>query len=265
MKGFINSTITELRKTVVSYGFLFCLIITFFLCFTSVVYYDRFGKEYTLIEILSDKQLFKAAGLTNMGVLHNSVSPYLTVFLPVLSSLPFVTVFSAERSGGNIRFIISRTGKRNYYLSKYISALISGGLAVAAGFILFSFVVLLRFEKDGGADEYFKICAGIFVYGIVSVFPAFLLSAVIRNKCILCCFPFILMHFYYTSLSKIQDHFLSSGKVDMVLKMEFLYPSELKDIMFRTESDIIIYHLVLAAAAFAFFALAMDRRLDRGE
>ena len=267
VKKLLYSTIADLKKATVSYGFVFCILITLLLCFASVVYTDSFtGKEYTVVEILLNKPRFKAYNFSSINILHYSVSPYLTIFLPVLSSLPYVTFFCTERLSGNIRFVISRVGKTAYYLSKFISAILSGGLAIMCGFILYSIIIIICFDNSSFVIyDYLKIYIGMFIYGVVSVFPAFFISSIVKNTYVICCFPFILMHFYYTSISKIQDHFIEIDKIDIVIKMNFLYPSELKEILFDGDKGMIVYYLVLAFITLIGFSIIMNRRLDYGE
>lgn len=267
MKKIIYSIAVELKKTIFSYGFILCIVITCLLCFTSSVYTDSFtGKEYSVFEVMANKSRSVFSSFTSSQMLHASVSPYLTLFIPVLSSLPFVTGFCAERLGGNMRFVITRSGKYKYCISKFISAVLSGGTAVMAGFILFSVAVCFSFSNEGlSALELIKMCIGMGVYGMISVLPAFFLSAFIKNKYMICCFPFIFMHFYYTSVSKVQDIFNAHGKWDMVFKMSFLYPSYIKEVLFDVNADIIIYHAVLAVAALVGFTIIMNRRLDYGQ
>lgn len=267
MKRIFNSITVELRKTIFSYGFILCIIVTFLLCFTSSVYTDSLtGKEYSVFEVISNKSRSAFSSFTSSQILHASVSPYLTLFIPVLSSLPFVTSFCAERLGGNMRFVITRSGKYKYCISKFISAVLSGGTAVMVGFILYSAVVCFAFSNEElYVLELIKMYVGMGIYGMISVLPAFFLSAFIKNKYMICCFPFIFMHFYYTSVSKAQDIFNARDRWDIVLKMYFLYPSNIKEVLFDFNSGIIIYHAVLAIAALVGFTVIMNRRLDYGQ
>lgn len=267
MKKLFNSITVELRKTIFSYGFIICIVITCLLCFTSSVYTDSLtGKEYSVFEVIANKSRSLFSLFTSSQLLHASVSPYLTLFIPVLSSLPFVTGFCAERLGGNMRFVITRSGKYKYCISKYISAVLSGGTAVMIGFILYSAVVCLVFSNENlSAVELIKMYVGMCLYGMVSVLPAFFLSAFIRNKYMICCFPFIFMHFYYTTVSKLQDIFNAHYRWDIVMRMYFLYPSNIKEVLFNVNAEIIIYHAVLAIATFVGFTVIMNRRLDYGQ
>lgn len=267
MKKLFNSITVELRKTIFSYGFILCIVITCLLCFTSSVYTDSLtGKEYSVFEIIANKSRSVFSSFTSSQLLHASVSPYLTLFIPVLSSLPFVTGFCAERLGGNMRFVITRSCKYKYCISKFISAVLSGGTAVMAGFILYSVAVCYSFSNESlSALELIKMYTGMGIYGMISVLPAFFLSAFIKNKYMICCFPFIFMHFYYTTVSKVQDIFNARERWDIVMKMYFLYPSNIKEVLFDFNSEIIIYHAVLTVAALVGFTVIMNRRLDCGQ
>ncbi len=266
MKKLMRSLSVDLRKSFFGYGFLLCTLVVFLLCFASVIYTDgQTGKEYTALEIIADKSQLPNIKFSGMSILHISVNPYLTLFLPVLSSIPFVTLFCAERTGGNLRFIILRTGKIVYCLSKFFSALISGAVTVALGFMLYSVVILCVFGMDGGISELIKIYTGIAVYGAVSVLPAFFLSSFIKNKYMICCFPFIFMHFYYTAIAKIQDYFNAHDNWEAVLKISFLYTNNIKEIFFSQDTTAVIFYSSLTVISFIGFYLIMNRRVDYGQ
>ena len=165
-----------------------------------------------------------------------------------------------------MRFVIIRSGKYKYCVSKFISAVLSGGTAVMSGFMLYSIAICFSFSNEGlSAIELIKMYIGMGIYGMISVLPAFFLSAFIRNKYMICCFPFIFMHFYYTTVSKVQDIFNARDRWDIVIKMYFLYPSNIKEVLFDVNAGIIIYHAVLAIAALVGFTVIMNRRLDYGQ
>ena len=273
MKRVIKSIYIELKKTIICYHFIVSMIITFLLCFSSVIYISSFtGKEHTAIEVILTKQQFNMIQFSGKDILFTSISPYITIFLPVLSAIPFVTVFCAERLSGNMRFTITRINSTLYIISKFISALVSGALSVMLGFVLYSIVICSVFGYNGTISEMIKMYIGMAFYGMVSILPAFLLSAFIRNKYMICCFPFILMHFYYTIISKIQDYFNSRDMGMTVVKMVFLYPDMLKNILLgNTNSELnivrneIIYFSALTVLSFLGFAIIMKKRFDHGQ
>lgn len=135
MKRLKNSLAVGLYQTVCSRGFLVCALITCGLCFVSVVYADSLnGREYTVAEIIAGGSEFGFLSVTAFDILQQSVNPYLTLFLPVLSSIPFAAAFCTERSSGNLRFTVPRTGKPGYCIAKFLTAMLSGGAVTASGF-----------------------------------------------------------------------------------------------------------------------------------
>lgn len=266
MKKLIRCLAVDLKKSFFGYGFLLCTLVVFLLCFASVIFTDsQTGKEYTALEIIADRSQLPNIEFSGMSILHISVNPYLTLFLPVLSSIPFVTLFCAERIGGNLRFIITRTGKNVYCLSKFFSALISGAVTVCFGFIMYSAVILCVFGMDGGISELIKIYIGMGIYGAVSVLPAFFLSAFIKNKYMICCFPFIFMHFYYTAIAKLQDYFNAHDNWEAIFKISFLYTNNIKEIFFSQDTTAVIFYSSLTVVSFIGFYLIMNRRVDYGQ
>lgn len=265
VKKLFNCLGSDMNKAILSYGFLLCIGVTFLLCFTASVYTNNSGKEFSSIEILIEKEKYKSFSLTYTQILNNSLSPYLTLFLPVLSSIPFVTYFCAERVG-SMRFSITRTGKYIYCVSKFISALLSSGLAVMLGFILYSLVIILNFPPENVVfPDIVKMYIGMGLYGMVSVLPAFFLSSFIKNKYMICCFPFIFMYFYYTIVSKIQDMLRANEKYEILTKIIFLYPNELKNIFITHNTDVVLYNAILSAVTIIGFTLIMNRRFDCGQ
>ncbi len=75
------------------------------------------------------------------------------------------------------------------------------------------------------------------------------------------------MHFYYTLMAKIKDYLIFSDKSNIIFKMQFLYPNNIRNI-FETESDrmiIIVFYTLITAASLILFIAIMNRRLDYGE
>ena len=248
-----------------SRGFLLCAVITCLLCFTSTVYTDSIdGKEYTVLEILFGTKF--DLHFTSYDILQLSVNPYVTLFLPVLSSVPFVTAFCTERSSGNMRFTVTRIGKYRYCIVKFITALLSGGAAILSGFAVYGILICICFPNpEQMLSAYIKFLIGMGIYGAVSVLPAFLLSPFTTNPYIICCFPFIFMNFYYTAVAKIQSMLLASDHFDLLMSIDFLYPNVLKDTLFHVNFSVLIYHAILMIAVFAGFTCVMNRRLDYGQ
>jgi ABC-type transport system involved in multi-copper enzyme maturation permease subunit len=134
------------------------------------------------------------------------------------------------------------------------------------GFILYSFIICFLFPNDkSNILELIKLYIGMVVYGASSVVPAFFISSFIKNKYMICSFPFVFMHFYYTTLSKIQDVLIENGKMEIVIKLSFLYPNELKEILFHKDIKMMLFYFIISVCSFIGFTLLMNRRIDYGQ
>lgn len=219
-------TITQdMKKTVFSFGFWACVVLTFLLCFTSAVYTDwTTGKQYSAFEaaFTLDMDFMKRhSDFFWYNIFSGCIGQYLSMLLPIITAFPFIPNFCSERNSGLIRYTISRTGKLRYCFSKFFTALLCGGIAVLLGTLLFGGFCYLRFLKADDFKELIAIgevlpeqfeisllsvrrnCLGTFLFGMVSAVPAFLLSAFIKNRYIITCIPFMAMYMYSTFIHKL--------------------------------------------------------------
>lgn len=193
----LNAIKCDLNKSIINIGFAGAVLLTTVLAFTSSAYTDlATDKSYSVFESLFtlDKNILRTDPmLSSVLVFRNGLSGYITMFLPIVVAFPFMVSFCAERNNGLMRFTISRTGKLRYYLSKFISALISGGFAVMLGIAVYGIACAVLFqplsEFDVSADQLqyimqdstgktiIKMLAVAFAYGAVSTLPAFFLSS----------------------------------------------------------------------------------------
>ena len=155
----------DLNKTIINIGFVGAVMLTFLLCFTAPAYSDTStGKTYSIFETLfsMDRKFieshydFAANTLARMGM-----NGYVTLFLPIIVAFPFMVAFCTERNNGNIRFVIARTGKMRYYLSKFVSCFLSGGLAVLIGLLMFMAAMHLLFPPMSSYNMDAEIYGGM--------------------------------------------------------------------------------------------------------
>ena len=141
--------------------------------------------------------------------------------MPIIAALPFVTAFCNERNTGSIRLNIVRTGKLRYYIGKFVSAVISAGLAVTLGCAVFVAIVYPIFptvddckelsrsffieDNFSMATELWHFFSGAFIYGAVSVLPAFFMSSFVKNHYIITCVPFMLAYIQKVALNIISQ------------------------------------------------------------
>ena len=118
---------TDMKKSVFSYGFLTCTIITAILCFTAVIHVDVYGKEYVVLEVIINPEVER---LDWFLIVFAACGNLMTMFIPLVAAVPFATVFCSERESGYMRLSILRTGKLAYAISKVITAMLTSGLGV---------------------------------------------------------------------------------------------------------------------------------------
>lgn len=275
----------ELKKTVVSYGFLLCTFMAFTLLFCCHVYFDNAtGKTYSTIECmmkLSREQMKENMSFSSYNIAMQSKGGFFQMFLPIIASFPFIPNFCAERTSGLMRFTITRMGKYRYYIVKFISALLGGGLAVSLGYIFYVLVVYLFFPSYSSynmvtENEWMmliKAVIGMFFFGVVSTLPAFLFASFIKNKYLVTCIPFTLLYLYNIWLTKIETNAMVNYN-DVLLNLEnILSPKTITLFPYMVYKGNISYNImwnyllyfVLLIIGFIAFTVIMNRRWDCGE
>lgn len=264
---------------------IFCaaVIVTAVLCFSAQVYVDHSGgKAYSVTEaVLTFSRDFMADKYEFCPpfIIRQSLSGYSAMAMPVTASFPFVLSFISERNSGNMLYTVSRTSRRKYYLSKFIAAVISGGVCTVLGVILFGISVYVLFPNvtpelaewafpNGIFAALAKKLLSAFVYGMTSVLPAFFLCSFCTDPYIILCFPFMLKFITEAVLKKIYSNGLAAGNFDIFEQITPFYPDAASRLADRPVDKTfwvtLAVNVVFAAAVFAGFALIMENRSDRG-
>lgn len=258
--------------------------ITAALCFSVQVYTDNSnGRVYSVLEALlsiDHTVMAESSELIPPLIIGKALSGYAAMALPITAALPFVMSFISERSSGNMRFTVIRTGRVKYYLSKFFSALLSGGLAVWLGVNLFAVLVYILFPHtqstemladyipNGVFPMLLRTAAGAFAYGAASILPAFFLCSFCTNSYIILCVPFLLKFIYETILSTVQTNSVAAGDYEIYQQTLPFYPNAITflfEIPFGKDFiTIITLNLLFAVTAFFAFVLVMEKRADRG-
>lgn len=275
----------DISKNLVNWGFICATIITAALSFTSGVYTDvSNGKNYSVFEALFsfDRDFMRGQfQFSPLYIINGTLNGYYeSMALPVTAAFPFVFAFTAERNSGNMRQAITRVGRRKYYFSKFISALLCGGLCTMLGVIVFAVFVLILFPSmppemlvdllpDGVFLTLVKKALSAFVYGAVSVLPAFILCSFCTNPYIILCVPFMLKFMLETLISRIQSNAFAAGNYEIYDMTAPFMPNSASQ-LFYARSDNVFWitvgvNLIFTAAVFAGFYIVMEKRADRGE
>lgn len=280
----IRSLKCDLQKTLISAGFLAAVIVTFLLCFTESAYIDSSdNRSYSVLESLlkfSRAFMEKSDRFCSLSVFKSAFSGYSAMFLPVLASFPFVFSQSAERNSGNIRFSIFRAKRMKYYFSKFICGVISGGLGIMLGVMLFGIFSVTAFPgiqhypdldlsyyaPNGVFAEVMKKLLSAFIYGCVSTFPAFFISSFCRNRYIILCVPFLTRFIRQTAINKILSNTRDSEIYQMVFPFEPYAPSRIPYLKAGTQLYSTLAVTLITAAFMLFgYIIIMERRADKGD
>lgn len=280
----IKSLKCDFTKTLISASFLAAILVTFFLCFTEKVYTDTSNmRSFSVLESLYrfDRSFMESNfSFNSLSVFKSALSGYSAMFLPILASFPFVASQSTERNSGNIRLSIFRTKRLKYYCSKFFSSVISGGICVLLGVMLFgifSFFAFPRLEcypnqqlefyaPDGVFAEIVKKLLSAFIYGCASTIPAFFLSSFCRNRYIILCVPFLTRFMQDTAITKIIVNTHSDNIYQTVFPFQCYAPSQIPYL----KADSMLYSTIAVMAISAVLAvlgyiIIMERRTDKGD
>lgn len=280
----IKSLKCDLEKTLFSAGFLAAILVTFLLCFTENVYVEfSTMQSFSAFEVLIKfKRAFMESNSSfcSLLVLKSALSGYSAMFLPILASFPFVFSQSAERNSGNIRFSIFRAKRMKYYFSKFLCAVLCGGICVLLGVLLFGIFSFFAFPglacypdlplefyaPDGIFAEIAKKLFSTFLYGCVNTIPAFFLSSFCRNRYIILCVPFLMRFMLDTAINKI----IVNARDDKIFQTVFPFVPYAPSQIPYLEAGSMLYSTIAVAVVFAAlmlfgYIIIMERRTDKGE
>lgn len=275
---------SDLMRTILSREFAIAVAATVVLCFSVQVYMDySSSKAYSVFEALF---LIKPAVRAQLPdflppmIIRMALTGYSSMVLPVTASFPFVISFIAERTSGNMLYTISRTRRGSYYFSKFVSAILGGGLCTALGVIVFGIFAFVLFPNSCSLEQIewtfpSGILAGLakkilsaFIYGMTSVLPALFICAFCKNPYIALCFPFMLKFIAEAVLGKIQTNAWASENYGVSDYIAPLFPNAASQLVYSQIGKsfwiTLIVTVIFAAICFAGFAVIMEKRTDRG-
>lgn len=154
--------------------------------------------------------ILENAGMSCEEVFMGQPGRQMMDFVTVLTSLPFLVQFCAERKNGVIRNCIFREGKIRYYVSRMFCGMVCGGLVMGVGTLLYYGILHMYFptvmslgqEKaelfsslyGNGKIEYLILgqIAGFVLYGMVAALFGCVLAAFTKDIYICLTIPFLI-------------------------------------------------------------------------
>lgn len=277
----------DIAKAVQNTRFVAACLVTALLCFTAEVYTDILtGRSYSVYEAiltLDKDTLLSDVSFSSVFIFGKSLSGYISMFLPISSAFPYITNLCAERNSGNIRFSIVRTGRLKYYSSKFGSALLSGGLSTLLGVLIYGCIVfvlfpninkytvtaedMLFFFPNGMAIFIVKTLVHSFLYGCMSVMPAFFISSFCRNPYIILCVPFMATYIWTTALNKIASNGTMSSNFEVAANLQPFYPNSISNLLDLSGGQFcmtLAFNLIFVVVLFISYIVIMEKRFDMG-
>lgn len=198
-------------------------------CMLSEAYMDADAHQYTVLSLLVNynTEFFASdVNLCRLEMWRLGFGTWSYILLPLLLTGAYVYTLSVERLHGGTQFYLIREGRVSYCISKTVSAMLSGGLILLAGYLLYGLVVAFTFPgfdaySTEKVDFYLELagisrvipyilfrCMWVFFYGMMSSIFGYLVSVLFTEKYILLCFPLMLSYAYSSVYNRIEGYLL---------------------------------------------------------
>lgn len=235
----MHSIISEIKKSLYLPLFVLACIGVVCVCCFSEGYISANGKSYTIMELLlflRSEAMLTDISLNRYDIWICGIGTWTQLLLPFLCSIGYLYTVSGEKLSGFNRMLLARETNLKYCVSKLMAAILSGGIILLAGYLLFGILVYMKFpsvyeysidklelyiEMNPGFQESafcFIRCLRVFLYGMfINVF-AYLVSVFFRDKYILICLPIMLKYIWGQGVMKLEIDAMSKGS-DVVLNL----------------------------------------------
>ncbi len=240
----LRITLSEINRTLHSFGFWLAVGLAMLILLTSNIYKDIDGTTYTVLsaayELERDQMI--AYNLSVERTFEWNIIYYLSMYGPLIAALSFVPVLCEEQKYGVRRYLLFKEGKKQYVISKAMSAVLTSGLCfVIMGLLFLAFLYwnyplraeympdyyiwylenkvstmagLVPFVFDVFEESAFIVLSmlGTFLYGVFCGFIGFICTAFFSNVYLAVCIPFFFGYIYYSIVSSF-DGRLMEGSV----------------------------------------------------
>ncbi len=179
-----NILCIELRKSLKNKLFIFSVIVGFAVSFLSFLYnYELYTIALEENKLYSNEFGIIYNPMLSMNTLYNSwvggeaFTLGTTIFFfifPILIAIPYGWSYCSELKSGYIKNTVTRCGKMQYFISKYIATFVSGGLAVAIPLIC-NFILTASFipayQPQVRYMQYYGVFSNTFMSEIFYQYP----------------------------------------------------------------------------------------------
>lgn len=235
----MHNIISEIKKALYFPFFIMSCLGVVLVCCLSEGYTSASGKTYTIMELLlflPKDAMLSDIYLNRYDIWIRGIGTWTQLLLPFLLSIGYLFTISHEKQAGFHRLLLIRESNFKYGVSKIIAAILSGGIILLAGYVLFGIFIYIKFPSiyEYSADKinfYMEMChdfqeiffclrrcAGVFLYGMcINVF-AYLVSVFFTDKYVLVCLPLMLKYIWGQAVMKIEVDAINNGR-DNILNL----------------------------------------------
>ncbi|MCH5254286.1 MAG: hypothetical protein J1F41_05125 [Lachnospiraceae bacterium] len=229
--------ISEIKKSLYIPFFIISCVGVVFICLLSEGYTSASGKSYTIFELLLSLRrdvMFVDIFLNRYEIWMKGIGVWTQLLLPFLLSIGYLSVVSGEKQKGMNRLLLIRENNLKYSISKVFSAMLSGGIIMFVGYLLFGLVVYAKFPSiqeyskndlnrylefyQGFHQDFHEVsfcfsrCVDVFLYGMCVNIFAYLVSIFFTDKYILFCLPIMLKYIWGQAVIKIELDAMNKGQ-----------------------------------------------------
>lgn len=280
----MRNLFVSFRKILTSRGFRLCVGMTVVLLFSAEVYTDGATQSrYSVFRVITDIPSEEFASnymLCDIMVIGNARFGWLSMFAPILAGFCFVPQMCAECEENAVRFQIFRSSKLKFSVTQFLSGIISGGTAIALGFIIFGGAVFLLFPSVSEMAEYEmfflegaefcfpKNILEAWLFGAFWSIPAMFLTSVMSNKYLILCIPFFVKYALTQTVQKLSQNAAANfeGVDEATLKFtNIVHPDGLLYISNPAERlPKALFFSIIAAVLFGAYLIISRKRGDCG-
>lgn len=246
---------------------LMCLFIPIFTDDGSVTNY------FAVLFTVSVEEFAMSDSLRLTSVMGNVISGYFTMFAPMIVSLVILPVLCEEKESGMVRYILPRCGKKAAVIGDFLASVVSGGLVIVAGYLLFFIIIAIHSYFIMGIDgilmdmqeiqEMIIIIIGVWSYGMICAVWTYLVSIFLRNRYLLACIPYIFLYLLDRMINSISYEALE----DNLLKRWFVQSFGVGYLFidFRYMFRIAMVYAVMSILIILLHLFVLQRRTDCGQ
>ena len=214
------------------------------LCLTATGDMDAGGSQISIFLLIIRPEVTNTPH-TAFELWRAGIGGWLLVFAPMLLTVGYMISLSGERQNGQIRFVLMRSGKLRYCISKVCGGALAGGIIFLIGYAVFGLLMMIRFlslstlpveEQEFylmGSTlevEVVKRLIGAFLYGITGSLFGIGVAIVFRDKYMLICLPFMINYIYQQVLGKLTSDCIVAEKYEKATWIETMRPESIMNI-----------------------------------